>query len=39
MVIFYLYTKGSWEKQENEDINQRMKIYEVNGEYELRGKR
>lgn len=37
--VFYLYTKGSWLIMEEEDLNQRMKIYQVNGDYELRGKR
>jgi len=36
---FYLYTKGSWVKLVDSDINQRMKVYQVNGDYELRGKR
>lgn len=33
----YLLTKGDWVLQE--DLNQKMKIYQVNGDYELRGKR
>ena len=35
----YLYTDKTWVLLENRDINQRMKIYQINGDYELRGKR
>lgn len=35
----YLYTNYAWKKLTIEDIDQRMKIYQVNGDYELRGKR
>lgn len=36
---YYLYTKGEWVLQTYEMLNQRMKVYQVNGDYELRGKR
>ena len=36
---FYLYTGGSWTIMEKEDLNQRMKVYQINGDYEMRGKR
>lgn len=36
---YYLYTDFNWKPMENEDLNQRMKIYEINGDYEMRGKR
>ena len=36
---FYLYTKGEWRLMGDDDLNQRMKIYQVNGDYEMRGKR
>lgn len=36
---FYLYTRGGWVLMQNDDLNQRMKIYQVNGDYEFRGKR
>ena len=36
---FYLYTDREWVLLETEDLNQRMKIYQINGDYEMRGKR
>lgn len=36
---YYLYTNGGWIIQDDVDLNQRMKIYQVNGDYEFRGKR
>lgn len=36
---YYLYTDSAWVMQTNEMLNQRMKVYQINGEYELRGKR
>lgn len=37
---FHLYqTGGDWLKVESDDYNQPMRIYEISGEYELRGKR
>lgn len=36
---YYLYTDFSWVKQTDENLFQPMKVREVNGEYELRGKR
>ena len=37
---YYLYTSREWVKQDIEnDLNQRLKFYQVNGDYELRGKR
>lgn len=36
---YYLYTLNSWVLMADIDINQRMKVYQINGEYELRGKR
>lgn len=36
---YYLYTDLQWIKRELIDLNQTMKIYQVNGNYELRGKR
>lgn len=36
---FYLYTQGAWKLMQDEDLNQRMKFYQINGDYELRGKR
>jgi hypothetical protein len=38
-IKYYLYTNNEWVAQSAEDINQPMKVYEVNGDYELRGKR
>lgn len=37
--VLYLYTEGDWKLMGEGDLNQRMKIYQVNGDYELRGKR
>lgn len=36
---YYLYTDSHWVKQTMESLNQPMKVYQVNGDYELRGKR
>ncbi len=36
---YYLYTNYEWKKMSVDDLDQRMKIYQVNGDYELRGKR
>lgn len=36
---YYVYRNGTWEALEESDLNQAMKIYQVNGEYEYRGKR
>jgi hypothetical protein len=36
---YYLYMDGEWLLTEDYDLNQRMKIYQINGDYELRGKR
>ena len=36
---YYLYTNGGWKLMNEDDLNQRMKFYQINGEYELRGKR
>lgn len=36
---FYLYTNKEWVLMSEDDLNQRMKIHQINGEYELRGKR
>ena len=36
---YYLYTEGQWKLMEEDDLNQRMKIYQINGDYEMRGKR
>lgn len=36
---YYLYYDRDWTKFELEDLNQRMRIYQINGDYELRGKR
>lgn len=36
---YYIYYKGSWYIMLEDDLNQAMKIYQVNGTYELRGKR
>ncbi len=36
---YYLYTEGAWKLMNNIDLNQRMKFYQINGEYETRGKR
>lgn len=36
---YYLFKDMQWEKKELADLNQTMKIYQVNGDYELRGKR
>lgn len=36
---YYLYTKMNWVAVPIADLNQTMKIYQVNGDYELRGKR
>lgn len=36
---YYAYKDGAWTKKETADLDQRMKIYQVNGEYEFRGKR
>lgn len=36
---YYLYNKGIWEEHIMEQLDQPMRVYQVNGEYELRGKR
>ena len=36
---YYLYIKREWLYIPSEEMNQRMKIYQINGDYELRGKR
>lgn len=36
---YYLYTDFAWYKKDIEDFNQAMLIQELNGEFELRGKR
>lgn len=36
---YYSFIDGRWVKQSVEDLNQAMQIYQVNGDYELRGKR
>ena len=35
----YIYLDGEWVPLERRDLNQRMKVHQVNGDYELRGKR
>ena len=35
----YIYLDGEWILLEEQDMNQRMKIHQVNGDYEMRGKR
>lgn len=36
---YYLFEDMIWNKKETYELNQTMKIYQVNGDYELRGKR
>ena len=36
---YYLFEDMVWKKKEIYELNQAMKIYQVNGDYELRGKR
>jgi len=36
---YYLYTNYEWHEMTDADLNQPMKIYQINGDYELRGKR
>lgn len=36
---YYLYTNFDWVSKEINEFNQAMKLYQVNGDYELRGKR
>lgn len=36
---YYLYTNNAWKLMNEDDLNQRMKFYQINGEYETRGKR
>lgn len=36
---YYRYIEGNWVEVETEQLNQPMLVYQVNGEYELRGKR
>lgn len=36
---YYLYTDYEWVEVGDDDLNQPMKIYQINGDYELRGKR
>lgn len=38
-VGYYLYTKREWVLLEEQALNQRMKFYQINGDYEMRGKR
>ena len=35
----YLYMNREWLLMDSEDLNQRMKLYQINGDYEMRGKR
>ena len=36
---FYLYMSKVWKIMTLEDLNQRMRVYQINGDYEFRGKR
>lgn len=36
---YFSFINGTWVEQTMEDLNQAMRIYSVNGDYELRGKR
>jgi hypothetical protein len=36
---YYLYYDRVWTEMPIEDMNQRMKLYQINGDYEIRGKR
>jgi hypothetical protein len=36
---FYLYMDRQWNEIELTSLNQRMKVYQINGDYEMRGKR
>lgn len=36
---YYLYNNGNWEELKHDKMNQQMKLYEINGDYEFRGKR
>jgi len=36
---YYLFLKREWVERTDEDLNQPMRIYQVNGEYEMRTKR
>ena len=36
---YYLYTKREWKLLKEEELNQRMKIYQINGDFEMRGNR
>ena len=36
---YYVFLSGDWVRLELEDLNQPMRVYQINGEYELRGKR
>jgi hypothetical protein len=36
---YYVWKLEGWEKKENIDLDQPMRVYQVNGDYEMRGKR
>lgn len=36
---YYLYDEGEWVKKTIQELNQAMRVYQVNGDYEYRGKR
>lgn len=36
---YYMYENATWHKMEPKDYNQAMRVYQMNGEYEYRGKR
>ena len=36
---YYLYTNGAWVLMSQDDLNQRMKIYQLSGDYQMRGRR
>jgi len=37
--LYYLYRNRTWTPIESEQLNQRMKIFQINGDFEMRGKR
>lgn len=37
--VYYAFKGGVWEAKSTEDLNQPMRVYQVNGDYEFRGKR
>lgn len=37
--LYYLYRNRTWIPIESEKLNQRMKIFQINGDFEMRGKR